>query len=457
MQNVFINYRRSDVPIIAQFIENELAKRFGHEHIFFDRDIPPGTNFVEALKAAVGNCQMLLALIGPEWLNKQNKARLHLEDDWVRIEIATALARKTCVIPVFVGGAKEPKPADLPADIVGLLSIQGVFLKEDDLWTGMNSLLSAIESDLGLQEPIADLNKTEQIDELLRRARLIKADADQLLLDQMSRSTQFRFGNEGSAQIDLRQQFSGFDDTAHKAKLNEAFDLLKRASSLDDTNPEVMLATAELLTELTPDDPSDEQKLLFKVKSLISNPKNETEQFQLAKATFLLALSGDNLHRDALEDARATFEKLGRRDWVRQCDDLLRSQDVPAGATVTGNVPEGAELPETDVPSPPSQFNPVGNWRICDTAYCPSTWDVQFFQNGGFQGQQSTPAMGIYGPVSGQWGYEPYYSAFHIQGMLNGMVPFGTTIYIQRFDGNVWHGTGMDGMPYSLAALGQQQ
>jgi hypothetical protein len=56
--------------------------------------IPPGVNFHKVLREAVPRCDVLLAVIGPNWLNvrdEEGSRRLDNPNDFLRIEIATAL------------------------------------------------------------------------------------------------------------------------------------------------------------------------------------------------------------------------------------------------------------------------------------------------------------------------------------------------------------------------------
>jgi hypothetical protein len=58
---------------------------------------PPGRNFVDVLREEVAKCGVLIAVIGPDWLDARDKdgnRRLDNPNDFVRIEIATALQRK---------------------------------------------------------------------------------------------------------------------------------------------------------------------------------------------------------------------------------------------------------------------------------------------------------------------------------------------------------------------------
>jgi hypothetical protein len=118
MPKVFICYRRSDSAHAAQSIYEKLAEHYGAESVVFDVDtIPIGVDFVEYLNQQVNECDVLLAVIGDNWLDAQAKdgtRRLDDLNDFVRIEIQAALKRKIPVIPVLVENASIPSEAELP-------------------------------------------------------------------------------------------------------------------------------------------------------------------------------------------------------------------------------------------------------------------------------------------------------------------------------------------------------
>jgi hypothetical protein len=81
------------------------------------------------LEERLSNCKVMLALIGPDWLNatdQDGNRRLNNPDDWVRLEIAHALRRDITVIPVRVNGALLPVRGSLPDEIRSLLDHQAV-------------------------------------------------------------------------------------------------------------------------------------------------------------------------------------------------------------------------------------------------------------------------------------------------------------------------------------------
>ena len=110
---IFISYRRDDSAGYAGRLFDHLAARFGAKNVFMDIDtIEPGEDFRTVVENAVSTCDVVLAMIGKQWLSlsdAQGGRRLDDPRDWVRIEIATALANsRVRVIPVLVRDASMP-------------------------------------------------------------------------------------------------------------------------------------------------------------------------------------------------------------------------------------------------------------------------------------------------------------------------------------------------------------
>ncbi|MFF8769791.1 toll/interleukin-1 receptor domain-containing protein [Kitasatospora sp. NPDC015120] len=124
MSLIFVNYRTGDEEVIATLVDRGLSRVFGTGNVFrANKSIGPGTCFPQELLTAVRRSKVLLAVIGPRWLEAEGAAgRSFLEDaeDWTRREIAEALDTGAVVIPLLVGGAKRLRHEDLPAQIEGL-------------------------------------------------------------------------------------------------------------------------------------------------------------------------------------------------------------------------------------------------------------------------------------------------------------------------------------------------
>ena len=115
---IFISYRRDDSEGEAGRLYDDLTRVFRPDAVFMDvSDIHPGKDFRQAIDDNVAQCAVLLAMIGPEWTTVKDASgarRLDLPNDFVRLEISSALARGIDVIPVLVHGARMPAPAELP-------------------------------------------------------------------------------------------------------------------------------------------------------------------------------------------------------------------------------------------------------------------------------------------------------------------------------------------------------
>ena len=73
---IFISYRRQESSHLAGRLYDQLADRFGEGQVFIDVDtIDPGVDFAEEISRAVAACQVLLAIIGPDWLTAARRAR----------------------------------------------------------------------------------------------------------------------------------------------------------------------------------------------------------------------------------------------------------------------------------------------------------------------------------------------------------------------------------------------
>lgn len=102
MVKVFISYRRDDSEFVADSIYNELKAHFGEGNVFLDvGEIPFGVDFRTYLRDQIDAHDAALVLIGPKWADIM-KARASRQDDFVRIEIESALKLNKLVIPVLV-------------------------------------------------------------------------------------------------------------------------------------------------------------------------------------------------------------------------------------------------------------------------------------------------------------------------------------------------------------------
>jgi hypothetical protein len=142
---IFISYRRDDDPGFAQLLHKSLAEQFPAADLFMDIEghIKPGDDFVQVIDSQVAATDVLLVVIGPHW-SKLLTARADDPDDFVAIEIKSALENNKRVIPVLVGGAAMPPANALPEAIRPLARRNAVGLRPERFNVDCQGLITAL-------------------------------------------------------------------------------------------------------------------------------------------------------------------------------------------------------------------------------------------------------------------------------------------------------------------------
>jgi hypothetical protein len=132
MPKIFISYRREDSKHAVGRLHAALRRHVSNpaRDIFMDVDnIPRGVDFVEHLDQKVAECDVMLAVIGPSWISIKDPVTQHrrLDDpqDFVRVEVASALKRNIAVVPVVLDDTPLPSAAQLPDDLKALARRNG--------------------------------------------------------------------------------------------------------------------------------------------------------------------------------------------------------------------------------------------------------------------------------------------------------------------------------------------
>jgi len=156
---IFVSYRRrSAEPRILRALTDAFVRRFGPASTFLDNaSIPPGARFPRVLQEALRDCRAMVVVIDPDWTfacDDRGRRRLDEPDDWVRLEIETALGRQVPVFPVLLDGASMPKAVELPPSMAELADTQAVAISSSSVDTALRSLMSlcdAVEEVLAVQ------------------------------------------------------------------------------------------------------------------------------------------------------------------------------------------------------------------------------------------------------------------------------------------------------------------
>jgi TPR repeat protein len=158
---IFISYRREDAPGDARGVADRLARHFGKTNVFMDVDnLLAGQRFDRELDQALSQCDVLIAILGPRWMELMSRA--DGERDFVRDEIGAALKRDIVVIPVLVGREGHmpalPQAMDLPEEIRDLVLYQKHSVTHETFGRDTAELIAAISAVLRGRRPPRPVN-----------------------------------------------------------------------------------------------------------------------------------------------------------------------------------------------------------------------------------------------------------------------------------------------------------
>src|SRR5262245_42158522 len=209
MSKVFISYRRDDSAGYAHAIHSQLIHHFSKDQVFMDVDtVEPGMDFVRAIEKAVGECDVLVALIGKRWAGGEasGTSRLDNEKDYVRLEVSTALARDIRVIPVLVDGTTMPNEDSLPSPLRSISRRNAIEISNtrfnydvEQLIAVVRKVLDVIEGERKAAEE-KERNRVQQEAEKLRLNTEAQRKAEEAQLRQQEQRRQKEEDNRTKAE-----------------------------------------------------------------------------------------------------------------------------------------------------------------------------------------------------------------------------------------------------------------
>ena len=145
---IFINYRRHDTEGITGRLFGHLEHHFSPDELLIDiEDIPAGFDVVRRIEAAVRRCNVVVVMIGPDWLygrDRQGRRLIDRDNDHVRIQIEAALRFDKLLIPVLVDGAEMPVGEDLPASMRVLARLSPIRLSRRQFRANVHLLVQVL-------------------------------------------------------------------------------------------------------------------------------------------------------------------------------------------------------------------------------------------------------------------------------------------------------------------------
>ncbi len=196
MTRIFISYRRQDSEGYVGRLYDHLLKHFRPEDMFMDvASIEPGVDFVEALEKGIAACDICIVVMGPQWAtitDASGARRLEQWNDFVRIEVASALRLNKRVIPTLVGGAKMPPSSDLPDDLALLARRNALELSHNRFAADVEDLVNVVRANLS-PRPVKEVAQLAET--LTQKAAALKIVRDDLVNATASPLYNFRLEN----------------------------------------------------------------------------------------------------------------------------------------------------------------------------------------------------------------------------------------------------------------------
>lgn len=125
-----------------------LEAKYEREGVFMDIDnIPLGENFRERIEKSLIDTDIVIAMIGPRWL-EIIQSRADKPNDFVRIELEIAHRIGARIVPVLLNDARMPHQHELPESLkaIGLPEINASRLRSGhDFKNDRNKLIRGIE------------------------------------------------------------------------------------------------------------------------------------------------------------------------------------------------------------------------------------------------------------------------------------------------------------------------
>jgi hypothetical protein len=233
---IFLSYRRRDSAAgFALALFNRLELTFLPENLFMDVEggIKAGQDFVQVLEREVSACDVMLVLIGPDWLtasDETGRPRLENPEDFVRVEIESALKFGKRVIPVLVQKTEMPRADALPEPLKALARRNAVGLTQERFKADAQGLIKALEDALADAEEARRQSETAAAAAKARHAMEEAARADEAARAEKERARLDAIAGLSPEQIAKAEELANWDFIKGSESIQDFRDHMARFS-----------------------------------------------------------------------------------------------------------------------------------------------------------------------------------------------------------------------------------
>jgi len=151
MGGIFICYRRDDAAGQVGRLFGRLAAHYGEDFVFMDvESINPSEQFETVVRNRIKLSDVVLVAIGPRWTAARDVAPG--TKDYVRMEIAAALAAGRPLCPAMIDRDEDLDPATLPEEYRPLLESNACEIRHRTFDRDVDALIAGLQK-LGVCPP----------------------------------------------------------------------------------------------------------------------------------------------------------------------------------------------------------------------------------------------------------------------------------------------------------------
>jgi hypothetical protein len=144
MTEIFISYRRDDVPGQVGRLYARLADHYGDQAVFMDvESLVLGERFEAVILERIKQAKVMLVVMGPGW--QAVRQRPDGETDLFQVEVDTAIANNTTISALLVDRATAPDAKALPAALQQLFGRQTFSIRQDAFNRDVSALIEGLE------------------------------------------------------------------------------------------------------------------------------------------------------------------------------------------------------------------------------------------------------------------------------------------------------------------------
>ena len=331
MARIFLSYRKADgvASGARSYLYEKLTNRYGPDSVFMDVErMQVGSDFRECLNDELQKTEVVIVLIGPEWV-KHLQERAFNQDDFVRLEIETALKQGKPVLPLLLEGAVMPSHTEVPETISAFTFNHGVEIDTGRYFKeGVERLCKDLDQHIFNTEPSHKKKKPSLNAAAI--ATMVLLFILGLAAYQLKSSPKERPPAATKTQETIATKSSNLTSEAHQ-----------RSSTHDAEQTEILVVEQSRIAHAAT---KTQETIATKSSNLTSEAHQRSSTHDAEQTEILVVEQSRIAHASSSDEARVFLNHSGR------ASSMGNSVYVKRGSTITVYDTEGKELRSVAIP-----------------------------------------------------------------------------------------------------------